>query len=338
MKLYGGIDLHSNNSVFSIKDETGKVISRRKLPNDLIRIFHFLEPYKKQLTGLVVESTFNWYWLVDALLEAEFHVHLANTTAIQQYSGLKYADDNSDADWLAEMLRLGVLPEGYIYPKEERTVRDLMRKRMQLVQQATLNLLSIQGIYMRHLSYKISNNKIKQLTPEIIENHFLSSNVAQAAICNLTVMNCLKVQVKLLEKTVLTQVQLKPDFQELSSIDGIGNILALTIMLETGDIHRFNKVGNYASYCRCVSGARYSNGKKKAKTNSKNGNKYLAWAFVEAANFAIRYNKTVKSYYQRKLAKTNQTVAIKTVAHKLARACFYVLRDKVAFDAEKAFC
>ncbi len=338
MKLYGGIDLHSNNSVFLIKDETGSVVARRKLPNDLNKIFLFLAPFKKQLTGLVVESTFNWYWLVDALIEAGFHVHLANTAAIQQYSGLKYADDNSDADWLAEMLRLGVLPEGYIYPKEERMVRDLMRKRMQLVQQATQNLLSIQGLYMRHLSYKLSNNKIKQLTPEIVESHFSSSNIAQAIICNLIVMSCLKEQIKTLEKTVLTQVQLKPDFQKLSSIDGIGNILALTIMLETGDIKRFNKAGNYASYCRCISGARYSNGKKKGKTNSKNGNKYLAWAFVEAANFAIRYNKTVKSYYQRKLAQTNQTVAIKTVAHKLSRACFYVLRDKVAFEAEKAFC
>lgn len=338
MKLYGGIDLHSNNSVFSIKDETGVVIARRKLPNDLPRIFLFLEPFQKQLTGLVVESTFNWYWLVDALIEAGLHVHLANTAAIQQYSGLKYADDNSDADWLAEMLRLGVLPEGYIYPKEERIVRDLMRKRMQLVQQSTKNLLSVQGNYMRNLGYKLSNNKIKQLTPEAVESHFSSSSIAQAIICNLIVMTCLQEQIKRLEKIILTQVQLKSDFQKLLSIDGIGNILALTIMLETGDIKRFNKVGNYASYCRCVSGARYSNGKKKGKTNTKNGNKYLAWAFVEAANFAIRYNKTVKSYYQRKLAKTNQTIAIKTVAHKLARACFYVLRDKVAFNAEKAFC
>ena len=84
MKLYGGIDLHSNNSVFSIKDETGSVVARRKLPNDLNKIFLFLAPFKKQLTGLVVESTFNWYWLVDALIEAGFHVHLANTAAIQQ--------------------------------------------------------------------------------------------------------------------------------------------------------------------------------------------------------------------------------------------------------------
>jgi transposase len=131
--------------------------------------------------------------------------------------------------------------------------------------------------------------------------------------------------------TIRKQVKLNAGFQQLITIDGIGNIIAFTIMLETGDIHRFNKVGNDAFYCRCVSGARYSNGKKK-------GNKYLAWACVEAANFTIRYNKTVKSYYQRKSAKTNQTVAIKTMAHKLARACFYVLRDKVPFEAEKEFC
>ena len=179
---------------------------------------------------------------------------------------------------------------------------------------------------------------MKDLTPFVSHLFPSSTNTAQATICNLTVMRCLKEQIKLLEKVVLTQVKLTADFQQLTSIDGIGNILALTIMLETGDIQRFNKVGNYASYCRCIGGARYSNGKKKGKTNSKNGNKYLAWAFVEAANFAIRYNKTVKSYYQRKLAKTNQIVAIKTVAHKLARACFYVLRDKVPFNAEKAFC
>lgn len=192
MKLYGGIDLHSNNSVISIKDEDGEIKARKKLPNDLQAICDFLSPFKKELVGLAVESTYNWYWLVDALMDAQFCVHLANPTAIQQYSGLKHADDNSDADWLAEMLRLGILPEGYIYPKEERAVRDLMRKRMQLVQQATSNLLSIQGLYMRHLNYKMSSNKIKQLTEEKIAEDFLATNVAQATQCNLAVMQCLK--------------------------------------------------------------------------------------------------------------------------------------------------
>ncbi|MFT7675025.1 MAG: transposase [Gammaproteobacteria bacterium] len=129
-------------------------------------------------------------------------------------------------------------------------------------------------------------------------------------------------QIKTTEASLKQQLKLSPEFIQLTSIDGIGLILALTIMLETGDIRRFNQVGNFASYCRCVSGARYSNGKKKGSTNTKNGNKYLAWAFIESAKFAIRYNDTVKRYYQKKLAKTKVVVARKTVAHKLARACF----------------
>ena len=108
-------------------------------------------------------------------------------------------------------------------------------------------------------------------------------------------------------------------------------------MFESGDINRFNKVGNFASYCRCANSNRISNGKKKGENNRKNGNKYLSWAFVEAANFAIKYNETIKKYYQKKMSKTKQIIAIKTVAHKLARACYYIMRDEVEFDIAKAF-
>ena len=118
---------------------------------------------------------------------------------------------------------------------------------------------------------------------------------------------------------------------------GIGDILGWTILLETGDLARFAKVGHYASYCRCVQSKRVSNGKKKGENNRKNGNKYLAWAFVEAANFAVRYNDRIQRFYQRKKAKTNGAVAIKAVAHKLARASYCVMRDQAAFDLQRAF-
>lgn len=337
MKLYGGIDLHSNNSVIHLVDENSCNVLKKRMTNNLPMILALLEPYIDAIEGLVVESTYNWYWLVDGLMEAGYKVHLANTAAIQQYSGLKHGDDDSDANWLANMLRLNILPEGYIYPKEERMVRDLLRKRLQLVQQKTLNLLSIQGLYVRHLNIRLNANKIKQLTPQKISENFSDLNVQLAVNGNLAVQQCLAQQINIIEKALKKQLQLKEEFIHLTSIDGIGLTLALTIMLETGNIARFEKVGHYASYCRCVNGARYSNGKKKGSTNTKNGNKYLAWAFVEAANFAIRYNETVKRYYQRKLAKTHMMVAKKAVAHKLARACFYVLRVQVEFDVNKAF-
>ncbi|MFQ3247958.1 MAG: transposase [Arenicella sp.] len=337
MKLYGGIDLHSNNCVFNLVDEEGQVHLKKRLINNLDTILYLLNPYRDDLVGLVVESTYNWYWLVDGLMEAGYKIHLANTTAIQQYSGLKHGDDDSDANWLANMLRLGILPEGYIYPKEERMLRDLLRKRLQLVQQKTSNLLSIQGLYDRHLNKRLNSNKVKQLTADQLVADYSDMNVRMAVNGNLVILNCLAEQIRLIERSLKQRLKLRDEFVNLTSIDGIGLILALTIMLETGEITRFQRVGQYASYCRCVSGARYSNGKRKSKTNTKNGNKYLAWAFVEAANFAIRYNETVKRYYQRKLSKTNVIVARKIVAHKLARACFYVLRDQVEFDVNKAF-
>jgi transposase len=112
MKLYGGIDLHSNNSVVVLLDEEDQVVYEKRLPNDLSYLLLELGPYRERIEGLVVESTFNWYWLVDGLMEAGYRMHLANTAAIQQYGGLKYTDDRSDARWLAHLLRLGLLPEG----------------------------------------------------------------------------------------------------------------------------------------------------------------------------------------------------------------------------------
>lgn len=159
-------------------NEENKEVLRKRIDNDLSKMLAILEPYRIDIIGLVVESTYNWYWLVDGLMESGFKVHLANTAAIQQYSGVKYTDDNSDARWLADMLRLSILPEGYIYPKEQRTGRDMMRKRMQLVQQSTLNLQSIQGLYARHLNKKMSSNKVKQLTVEQVHLDFLAPNVA----------------------------------------------------------------------------------------------------------------------------------------------------------------
>lgn len=337
MKLYSGVDLHSNNSVVALSDEDDRIIYRKRLPNDLGMILQNLEPYRDQVTGIVVESTYNWYWLVDGLMEAGYICHLANTAAIKQYEGLKYTDDNSDAAWLAKLLRLNLLPTGYIYPKKDRAVRDLLRKRTQLVHQQTSNILSIQNLVSRNTGSGISANNIKKLTDETVDGLLPDKDLALAVKANVNVLACLREQTRQLERVVTARVKEKAPFKYLRTVDGIGLILSLTIMLETGDIGRFNSVGNFASYSRCVDSKKLSNGKRKGAGNKKCGNKYLAWAFVEAANFAIRYNKQINRYYQRKLARTNRIVAIKAVAHKLARASYYIMRDHVAFDVNKAF-
>ena len=144
-------------------------------------------------------------------------------------------------------------------------------------------------------------------------------------------------QIDEVEKVVHAKIKLTRAYKKILTVNGIGKIFALTIMLETGEISRFSQVGNYLSYCRLVDSERKNNGKKKGENNTKNGNKYLCWTYIEAANFAIRNNEIIKSYYQRKFKKTNRIVAIKTVANKLARACYYILRDGVVFDVNKSF-
>ena len=337
MKLYGGIDLHSNNSVIVLLNDEDKTVYQRRLGNDLQTILEALAPYQNILQGLAVESTYNWYWLVDGLMDAGYPVHLVNTAAVKQYEGLKHGDDHTDARWLAHLLRLGILPQGYIYPQAERPIRDLLRKRGQLVRMRTANLLSIQTLITRNTGGSLNANKVKKLEPEAVAELLPCEETALAVNSNLNVMQALQDQISLLETVIQKKARLKPEYALLKTTPGIGIILALTIMLETGPIQRFAKVGNYASYCRCVGTTRLSNGKQKGKGNAKNGNRYLSWAFVEAANFAIRYNDTIKAYYQRKQARTNRVVAIKTVAHKLARASYYILRDHVEFDLNKAF-
>jgi transposase len=337
MELYAGIDLHSNNSVVSVLDEQDRTVFAQRLPNDLASIVDVLNSCAGRLRGVAVESTYNWYWLVDGLQDAGFSVHLVNTAAVKQYDGLKYSGDFSDARHLAHLLRLGILPTGYIYPREERAVRDLLRKRCQLVRQRSAQILSMSNLIARDLGAHASGNEIKRWHIEEIDAMPLLVEQRLALKANLTIMQCMDEQITTLERCILVKAKLRKDYQALTTVSGIGEVLAMTIALETGDVSRFASPGNFASYARTVDSRRESNGKKKGEGNAKCGNKHLAWAFIEAAHFAVRYDTTIKRWYQKKCATRLSVIAIKAVAHKLARACYHVMKDGRAFEAARAF-
>lgn len=337
MELYAGIDLHSNNNVLVVLDENDRVIYKKRLPNVLAEIVSALASCGDAIKGVAVESTYNWYWLVDGLQEAGHTVHLVNTAAVKQYDGLKYSGDFSDAQHLAHLLRLGILPEGYIYPREARAVRDLMRKRSQLVRNRTTQILSMQNLLARNLAMQAGGNLIKRWQEDDIEALALLPEQKLALQSNLALMHCLDEQIERLEHAILAQAKLQPEYKSLRTVSGIGEVLALTIALETGELARFAGPGNFASYARTVNSRRESNGKKKGEGNTKCGNKFLAWAFVEAAHFAVRYDPVIARFYQKKCAKSLSVVAIKAVAHKLARACFHVMKKDEAFDVKRAF-
>ena len=308
------------------------------MPNDPQLVRDVLEPYKGEIVGIAIESTYNWYWLVDTLMEEGYQVHLANPSAIQRYSGMKHADDKHDAFWLAEMLRLGILPEGYIYPKEERPVRDLLRKRGHLVRLRTSLVNSLQNILSRNLGVSVVVNEVKRLredriTPLLGE----SEELAMAGRVSKETIDFFTHQIRRIEAMVEKRMLLKEGYRYLLTLPGVGKILALTIMLETGPIVRFETVGDYVSYCRKVPSEWTSNGKKKGTGNKKNGNKYLAWAYSEASDFARRFYPEPRAYYNRKMQKTNPAVAHSALSHKLARAGYYIMKDQVPFQPEKLF-
>jgi transposase len=242
--LHCGVDLHGDNGMYGIMDETGQRVFKKRVSNDLKEVLAALEPYRERLTsGIAVESTYNWYWLVDGLIEAGYRARLANPAAMEQYNGLKNTDDETDAFFLADLSRLGILPEGYIYPKEERPVRDLLRRRLLLVHQKTAHTLSFQNLVARERGEQISGNRIHQLGPEDVKQFFADERLVLMGQTNIEAIHFLDGQIKRIENVVLGEVKLRPEYEKLLTVPGIGKILAFTIMLETGDISRYAKVG-----------------------------------------------------------------------------------------------
>lgn len=341
MELYAAVDLHGDNGYYAIIDEQDRRVLGKRLPNDLDLILNTLAPYREHLhQGVAVESTFNWYWLVDGLMARGYSAQLVNPARVKEYDGLKYSDDETDAFHLAHLQRLKLLPTGYIYPKEVRGVRDLLRRRMLLVQQRTTHLLSLQSLVQRQTGQKINAHQMKQLKEGAVQDLIGTDEYAiQMGMINLRVIDFLKRQIQEVERRVLKLCRVANGYQQLTTLPGVGPILGMTVYLETGEIGRFVSAGHYTSYCRGVRAVRFSNGKKKDDNNGRNGNKYLSWAFVEAAHFAIRYHEGAKRWYQRKLARCGgkQVIAIKALAAKLSKAAYYILKEHVDFNEKMLF-
>jgi transposase len=191
---------------------------------------------------------------------------------------------------------------------------------------------------VRNCGVKVSSNQIKQLTEDQISPHLQENeDLALVGTVSKESIDFLTGQIARVESAVLKKVKLQEPYQKLLTIPGVGKIVGLTISLETGPIGRFAKVGDYSSYCRKVTSRWSSAGKMKGKGNRKNGNQYLAWAFSEAAQHARRYHAPSRAFYNRKERQTNSIAARNALAHKLARAAYYIIRDNVPFDEAKLY-
>lgn len=277
--------------------------STKSFPANCPPFLQLLEPYKDRIATVAIESTYNWYWLADGLQDHGYPVVLANPARMKPYDGLKHTDDVSDAYFLTELLRLGILPTGHLYDRKHRPVRDLLRRRLLLVRQRTSLILSFKSLNERTLGQRVPLSRVKAMSAKEARARFTEPADQLLGGQQIELMGQLQQAITKIEQHVL----------------GVAD------------------AGNFASYCRCVKSLRQSNGKKKGENNRKCGNRYLAWAFVEAAHFACRYDERCRRFYDRKAKQTNPIIATKALACKLAKAAWHVMKDDVPFDAERVF-
>lgn len=336
-QVMAGIDLHSNNLMIGIVDQSGKRLKHQKVDCDLKQVTAVLEPYKARLKSVAVESTYNWYWLVDGLRALSYPIVLANPAGIEQYSGIKCADDKNDAFFLAELQRLEILPTGYIYDANLRPVRDLLRRRLSLVHQRSSLMVSFKSLYTRTTGAAMKLGKLKSMEPA--EAAAIYEHPANQLIAKIQKEHIegLDKSIARIEKAVLQSARQLPYYDKLNTLPGVGKILGMTITMEVGEIERFKTPGEFASYCRAVDSKRTSNQKTKGQNNRKCGNRYLSWAFVEAANFAKRYDEQCRRWFDRKAAKTNTVIATKALACKLAKAAWHVMAKKTDYEPKRMF-
>lgn len=338
--IYVGIDLHSNNNVVAIMDQEGRRVRTQRLNNQLPEVLKLLKCYAERVVGIVVESTYNGYWLIDGLQDAGFRVHLAHSPGVAKHRDTKHANDETDALLLAELLRQGRLPEGYMYPREQRGLRDLLRRRMLLVQNQTSLLLSLQSLMLRECCMPLTGNDLKRM-PEEDLLRFVTDPYVQIQVRSLYGgLRAMQAAVAQIETQTAACRKEDRIVLRLMSIPGVGLVLASIIRMEMGDVSRFAGVGDFVSYCRLAPSAHYSNGHKKGEGNRKCGNRYLAWAFLEAAQFCRRYCPEARRYYERKKRGTRAfatAVASKALASKLARSAYVMLRHEQDFDPARAF-
>ena len=245
--LYAGADLHGNNVFLSLCDEEGNNVFRRRVKANLDAVNSALDPFWERIEVLGVESTFNWYWFVDGLREQGRNVKLGNPAKMEQYSGIKITNDLTDADWLAEQLRIGVFPECYIYPQETRAVRDALRRRQLFVRRRTQVLLSFGGLLERYGLDAPGARKLEKWTLDDIKATGLDGFVQLQLETLLDAIRESDAQAKKIEKQVLAFTKPTEQYKRATTLPGFGVALGMTAVLESGDFKRFKSCLLYTS-------------------------------------------------------------------------------------------
>ena len=335
-----GIDLHARQMYVCVMDRDGKKLVHTNIRNnDFAYFLKLVAPYRHDLT-VCAECMFGWYWLADACQAANLPFVLAHALYLKAIHGGKNKNDRIDSEKIAHLLRTNLIPPAYVYPADKRPLRALLRQRLFYVWSRSELLARIQ-------SHQLAHNRppIRQTRPnrDPWEERLLAQEdnpVRQLALQNdLALIRHYDTQITALEEQLqrLTKATAWRDYTLLQTVPGIGEHLGLTILYEVGDINRFPTVKDFVSYCRLVKGTVASAGKIKGLRGAKLGNPYLRWAFGESAVIAKRDHAVIGPLAQRLEAKMggNKFKANTVLAIKLARAVYFMLKNKTVFDPER---
>lgn len=314
--FYSGIDQHKLFSYITTVDSDGKIIKEAKLNNNRFEILNYFSSLGNQHIA-TVETTGGWYWINDLLSSQGIDLKLAHAKYVKAIAYAKVKTDKVDSHILAQLLRLNFIPEAYKISDDIRTLRDTLRARLRLSVKRTSCIN-----FMHRMLEKFN------ITDPSSLNDFYKLQYQQFDIQ----AKLLKEQMLTLEKSLYSSLIPNEDIQRLLWIPGIGKMNAFTILLEVGDINRFQSEKNFFSYCRLTPSARNSGGRVKQKSSSKDGNKYLKIVFSDAAVHALQYYPVIKRYHNSKLRKKKKQVAKAIISKEIARIVYYVLKNKTDFN------
>jgi transposase len=334
---YCGVDLHARSLFVNVLDHTGKTQLAQDLPASPATFLDAVKPYRQ---GLVVgcECMFAWYWLADLCERESIPFVLGHALAMKAIHGGKAKNDKLDAEKIAGLLRGGFFPMAYVYPKDKRETRDLLRRRSFFVRQRAQLIAHIQNTnsqynlppFAKKLTYK--GNRAST-----IADRFKQQSTRLSIASDLNLIESYDTEIATLETHLVKSAKVDDPstFGFLRTVPGIGPILGLVMLYEIDAIRRFAEVGNFLSYARLVTCTHESAGKVKGVGGRKIGNAHLKWAFSEAASLMLRSFPVAKSWMQRQSKKRGKKKAHAILEAKIGRTVYHLWRKQVAFNPKK---
>jgi transposase len=335
-KFYCGIDLHARTMYLCILNQDGEIVLHRNMRAAPEPFLQAIAPYREDLV-VCVECIFTWYWLADLCVREGIPFILGHALYMKAIHGGKAKNDRIDAQKIAVLLRGGMLPQAYVYPAEMRATRDLLRRRIHLMRKRAELLTHIQNTNSQYNLPEMGKKIAYKANRHGVAERFADPAVQKSIEVDLALLGHYDELLRDIELSVLKAAK-QHDANALyllRTVPGIGELLSLVLLYEIHDIQRFPRVQDFVSYCRLVKCAKESAGKRYGTSGTKIGNAYLKWAFSEAAVLFLRANPAGQRYLSRLENKHGKGKALTVLAHKLARAVYYMLQRHTAFDRQK---